>query len=185
MDNEIKSKVRAIYYELQGYLSQTPEPQHTSDIFAGNDSWRQYNQTIQELSKITGDDYERFMIKPKPMNGHDIVHVTTYRQTLGGIINRIHGVYFSDENMPFSGSPQTIISQSQNQSQSIQMLLDIQSKINEEIKKAEGDPKKEGFLNKVKSKLSQVKDINDLLKLFLKTAKEFGLNMTDLLSLFG
>ena len=185
MDNEIKSKVRAIYYELQGYLSQTPEPQHTSDIFAGNDSWLQYNQTIQELSKITGDDYERFMIKPKPMNGHDIVHITTYRQTLGGIINRIHGVYFSDENMPFSGSPQTIISQSQNQNQSIQMLLDIQSKINEEITKAEGDPKKEGFLNKMKSKLSQVKGINDLLKLFLKTAKEFGLNMTDLLSLFG
>ena len=185
MDDKIKSKIKAIYYEFQGYLAQTPMPQQTSDIFASDDPWCQYNQAIEELSKITGDDYERFVIKPKPMNGHNIVHLTTYRQTLGGIINRIHGIYFSDENMPFSGSPKTVISQTQNQSQSIQMILDFQSKIDEEITKSKDDPKKVGFLNKVKSKLSHVKDINDLLKLLLKTARELGFNMSELLSLFG
>ena len=185
MGDNVKSKVKAIYYELQGYLSQTPKPQQPSDIFASDDPWCQYNQAIEELSKITGDDYGRFMLKPKLMNGHNIVNLTTYRQTLGGIINRIHGVYFSDENMPFSGSPQTIISQNQTQSQSIQMLQDFQNKIDGEIIKSKDDPKKVGFLKKVESKLSQVKDVNDLLKLLLKTAKELGVNMSELLSLFG
>jgi hypothetical protein len=169
-----KAKVRAIYYELQGYLSQTPVPHQPSDIFAGDDSWLQYNQAVEELSKITGDDYSRFMIKPNPMNGHNIVHLTTYRQTLGGIINRIHGIYFPDENMPFSGSPQTVISQTQNQSQSIQLVLDLQSRIDEEITTSKNDPKKLGFLNKMKSGLSHVKDANDLLKLLLKLFSVFG-----------
>ncbi len=185
MDDNVKFKVKAIYYELQGYLSQTPKPQQPSDIFASDDSCCQYNQAVEELSKITGDDYKRFMIKPKLMDGHNIVHLITYRQTLGGIINRIHGIYFSDENMPFSGSPQTVISQSQNQSQSMQMILDFQSKIDGEITKSKDDHKKVGFLNKVKSQLSHVKDVNDLLKLLLKTAKELGVNMSELLSLFG
>ncbi len=185
MDDTVKSKVKAIYYELQGYLSQTPKPQQPSDIFDSDDPWCQYNQAVEELSKITGDDYERFIIKPKPMDDYNIVHLITYRQTLGGIINRIHGIYFSDENMPFSGSPQTVISQSQNQSQSVQMILDFQSKIDGEITKSKDDPKKVGFLNKVKSQLSRVKDVNDLLKLLLKTAKELGFNMSELLTLFG
>ena len=185
MDDKIKSKVRAIYYELQGYLSQTPKPQQPSDIFASDDPWHQYNKAVEELSKITGDDYDRFMIRPKATDNYTFVHLITYRQTLGGIINRIHGIYFSDENMPFSGSPQTVISQSQNQSQSIQMVLDFQSKIDEEIIKSKESPKKVGFLNKVKSKLSHVKDVNDMLKLLLNTAKELGVSMSELLSIFG
>ena len=185
MDDTVKSKVKAIYYELQGYLSQTPQPQEPSDIFASDDPWCQYNRAIEELSKLTGDDYERFIIKPKYQDGYNIVHLTTYRQTLGGIINRLHGIYFSDEIMPFSGSPQTVISQSQNQSQSMQMILDFHDKLNEEITKSKDDPKKTGFLNKVKSQLSHIENVNELLKLVLKTGKNLGFNMSELLSLFG
>jgi len=185
MDDNVKSKVKAIYYELQGYLSQTPKPQQPSDIFSSDDPWRQYNEAIGELSKITGDDYERFMIKPKHRDGYNIVHLITYRQALGGIVNRIHGTYFPDEIRPFSGSPHTVISQSQNQTQSVQMILDFQSKIDRELTKSKDDPKKTGLLNRVKSQLSHVKDVNELLKLLLKTAKEFGVNMSDLITLFG
>lgn len=185
MDDKTKTQIKAIYYELQGYLSQTPKPKQSSDIFASDDPWCQYNQVVDELAKISGEDYERFIIKPQTEGGYNIVHLTTYRQILGGLINRLHGVYFSNENMPFSGSPQTVIAQTQNQTQSIQMILDVQSKIDEEITKFKDDPKKVGFLKKVKSNLSLVKDVNDLLKLMLKTAKESGVNISDLLSFFG
>ena len=185
MDDKTNPQIKAIYYELQGYLSQTPKPEQSSDIFASDDPWCQYNQAVDELAKISGEDFKRFIIKPQTEDGYNIVHLTTYRQTLGGLINRIHGVYFSNENMPFSGSPQTVISQTQNQTQSIQMILDVQSKIDGEIVKFKDDPKKVSFLKKVKSNLSIVKDVNDLLKLMLNTAKESGVNISDLLSFFG
>ncbi len=184
MADDINSKVKIIYSELKGYLSQTPMAQQSSDIFADDSSWRQYNEAINELSQITGENYNRFIIKPEHMNGHNIVHIVSFRQVLGGIINRIHETYFPGETPPFSGTPQTIISQSQSQSVSIQMLLDFQSKIEKEINHVKGDTKKEGFLKKCKENLQHVKDVNDLLKLVIDTAKQFGLSISDLVALF-
>lgn len=37
MDDKTKTQIKAIYYELQGYLSQTPKPKQSSDIFASDD----------------------------------------------------------------------------------------------------------------------------------------------------
>jgi len=184
MPDDIKPKIKIIYSELKGYLSQTPMSQQTSDIFANDSSWQQYNEAINELSQITGENYNRFIIKPEHINGHNIVHIVSFRQALGGIINRIHETFFPDETPPFSGTPQTIISQSQSQSVSIQMLLDFQSKIEKEINHAKGDPKKEGFLKRCKDNLRHVKDVNDLLKLVIETAKQFGLSVADLVALF-
>ena len=184
-EEHIKAKVRAIYSELMGYLSQTPTPQNTTDLFANDAPWKQYNEAVTELSTLTNENFDRFKIKPEHFNGKEIVHIVTYRQTLGGLINRIHSTYFIDEPPPFSGTPQTIISQSQHQNQSIQLLLDFQSKIDQEIQKVAGDQKKEGFLKKCKEKISHVKDVNDLLKLLINTAKQFNLNLADLMSLFG
>ena len=183
MDTDNKGKIKALYAELQGYLSQTPEPNQPTDIFPNDSSWLQYNDSVRELAQLTGEDYDRFIIKPENSNGFNIVQIMSYRQTLGGIIGRIHSIYFPDEIPPFSGTPQTIISQ--NQSQSIQMLLDIKSKIDTELTKANGGSQKEGFLSNLKGKLSQVKNVNDLLKLILNTAKEFNINFMDLVSTFG
>jgi len=181
----MKANVRAVYSELIGYLSQTPKPQNTSDLFANNAPWKQYNEAVSELSNLTKENFDRFKIRPEYLNDDEIVHIITYRQALGGLINRIHGTYFLDEPPPFSGTPQTIISQSQHQNQSVQMLFDFQSKIDEEIQKVSGDPKKEGFLRKCKEKISHAKDVTDLLKLLINTAKQFNLTLADLMSLFG
>jgi len=183
--DDIKCRIRAIYSELIGYLSQCPIPQYPSDIFANNSPWKQYNTAILELKTITDEDYDRFVIKPEYLNSEEIVHILTYRQALGGLIRRIHGTHFSDEDEPFSPTPRTVVSQSQYQTQSVQMLLDFQSKIDQELQNVPGDQKKEGFLKKCKEQLSHVKDVNDLVKLMITTAKQFGLNLADPISLFG
>lgn len=184
MADDSKQKVKIIYSELKGYLSQTPMAQQTSDIFSSDSSWQQYNDAIKELSQLTGENYDRFIIKPEQMNGHNIVYIVSFRQALGGIINRIHETYFPDERDPFSGTPQTIISQNQSQNVSIQMLLDFQSKIEKKINNVKGDTKREGFLKKCKDNLQYVKDVNDLFKLVIETAKQFGLSVADLVALF-
>ena len=179
-----KSRIKAIYGELQGYLSQTPKPNSPTDIFATNSSWQRYNKAVTDLSKITGEDFSRFQIRPTTQNGYEIVHIEDYRQALNGFINTLHTLYFADEPQPFGGSPSTVISQTQYQMQSIQMLLDFQSKIDKALQSVEeGSPKKK-FLEKVKGSLNTIKNVTELFSLVLKLAKDFGLGLNDLTSIF-
>lgn len=179
-----KDRIKVIYGELQGYLSQTPKPNSPTAIFATDSSWQRYNKAVVNLSKITGEDFSRFQIRPTTQNGYDIVHIEDYRQALNGLINTLHALYFADEPQPFGGSPTTIISQTQYQVQSIQMLLDFQSKIDKALQSVEeGSPKKK-FLERMKGSLSTIKNVTELLALVLKQAKEYGLSLGDLISIF-
>jgi len=56
-----KEDIRPIYSELQGYLSQAPNGKIELITYTkGKGLWEQVNETIDELSKITGNDYSRF-----------------------------------------------------------------------------------------------------------------------------
>jgi hypothetical protein len=177
-------KIRTIYREIQGYLSQTPMPNSPSDIFATNASWERYNIAVQDLSQVTGEDYSRFRIKPEYLDDEAIVHIENYRQSLNGLINTLHALYFANESPPFGASPTTVISQSQYQVQSVQMILDIQSKIDLNLHKLQEDSPKKRFLEKLKSALSSVKNVTDLLGLLLKLAKDYNLSINDVTSIF-
>ena len=183
MENE-KIRIRAIYREIQGYLSQTPIPNSPSDIFRTNSSWERYNQALQDLSEITGEEYTRFQIQPEYLEGEAIVLIENYRQSLGGFINTIHTLYFADEPEPFSGSPTTVITQNQYQEQSVQMVVDIQSKIDMTLQRLQEDTPKKRFLEKLRGRVNSIKNVTDLLALVMKLAKDFKLNLGDLTSIF-
>jgi hypothetical protein len=126
-----KDKIRPLYSEFIGYLLQAPTDQTP---YAGDDKpslWNHYNLALDLLNKIAGEDFSRFKINPATDGSEGYVLFTTYRQKLSGLIAALHAKYFSGEPFPLGGGPSTIITQSQQQSQSfhIQMLLDIQSKI--------------------------------------------------------
>jgi len=186
-DINLKEKIRWIYSELQGYLSQAPIANKPHDSIHDKLYWDQYNRSVEELSEVSGRDFSKFKIEPEAgfRSSHPNITINTYRQKLGGIVSRIHGQYFSDEPAPFSGMPSTVITQTQQQSQSVQMLLDIQSKIDEALHKVDIDPKEKNFLEKFKSTLSTVSSVTDLLKLCLKLAKEYGVSIGTLIKLFG
>ncbi|HUU16593.1 MAG TPA: hypothetical protein VMW72_05545 [Sedimentisphaerales bacterium] len=182
-----KEDIRPIYSELQGYLSQAPEEAKIRLIDDDN-LWNQANQAIDELSRISGEDYNRFKITPRRIRSSArlVADVGTYRAKLGGLISRLHGKYFSDEPAPFSGMPSTVNIQTQQQSQSvhIQMLLDFQGKIDAQLQKLEPGDKKRSFLEKVKGALASVRDYAGLIALYVTTAQEFGLTLKELSELF-
>ena len=132
MTENKKEKIRPIYSELQGYLSQAPKK---DNVFFEEAVWERYNTTIHELNDVSGKNYDSYLVNPRKWGEDLAVEVLDYRTKLGGLIARLHGEFFADESAPFSGMPTTIISQSQRQNQSfqIQMLLEIQSKIDEKI----------------------------------------------------
>ena len=182
----MKDKIRPIYFELQGYLSQAPEK---GGLIFDNQLWIQYNQTIDELEKITSKKYDRYIIHPETKDflkePKQVIAIQVYRTILGGLISRLHGEYFSDEQPPFSGMPTTIINatQSQNQSQSVGMLLEIQERVISEIPNHKPETGERKFLEKVKSMLPSIKTGTDILSSILKIGSEFGLSPSDITKL--
>lgn len=82
--------------------------------------------------------------------------------------------------------PSTVITTTQMQSQSvdIQMLLTIQSKIDEQLPKFEEGSKEKNFLQKLKGSLSGVKDATQLLSQLVIVAKDLGISVADLYNIF-
>lgn len=187
MESEIKDKVRPLYSEFQGYLSQAlTAASFPHGTIRDEAIWNQYNEAIKLLSVATEKDYSRFEIKKiKSQMGASFIRLDTYRQRLGGLISRLHAEYFSDELAPFSEMPNTIITQTQQQNVSFQIILDIQSKIDETLSKSKKGSKEEKFLNKLKKILSSIKDVNEFIKEFMRLATEFGISTKDILSMWS
>ncbi len=184
-----KDDLKALYGEFVGYLSQTPNvPEDKPQISMYDDAvWDQYNNAVLKLCGITEKDYKEFLITPNTGQVGNFIRINTYRHKLGGLISRLHAEYFSELPEPFSGKPSIVISQSQEQNQStlIQILLDIQSKIDEKIATVAEGSKEKGFLQKLKGVLGGIKNVTEVITQILKLASEFGLTPEQVLNLLS
>lgn len=182
-----KEKIGQIYSEIQGYLSQATKTKTSANAFYDAQIWHQYNEAIDELNNICGNNYDRFRIyhERSELFG-DFVRSITYRSKLAGLILRLHGEFFSDEPAPFIGKPTTDIRQRQQQSRPfrLQMLLEIQSKIDEKIPEFNNDSKEKKFLEKVKASLASITSVTQLVSLLLKTGQELDLTIEQMSKLF-
>ena len=183
------SDIRPIYTELQGYLSQAPTIDKMMYLY-DKPLWEQLNTTIDELNEKSGEDFSKFKItdikqqKREPYAQH--VPTTDYRSKLNGLIMRLYGKYFSEEQSPFGGFPSTVVQQNQSQSQTMQitMILEFQSLIDRKIYGTELKPEEKSFLEKVKSSLPTVKSSIELMNMCLSLAKSLGLSIDQVLKLF-
>lgn len=182
-----KEKIAHIYSELQGYLSQATKAKTSANAFYDAQIWNQYNEAIDELNNISGTNYGRFRIhhERSTLLG-DFVRSITYRSKLAGLILRLHSEFFSDESAPSTDEPTTLISQRQQQSRFFQrqMILEIQSKIDEKIPEFNNDSKEKKFLEKVKASLASITSVTQLVSLLLKTGQELDLTIEQMSKLF-
>ncbi len=181
MENE-KEKIRFLYTELQGCLTQAPDK---SDCVSDKSIWEHYNDIVKQLNKITMEDYNRFCISPEP--DETSISASAYRQKLGSLIAHLYGKYFSDEQTPFREMPHTIISQTQQQNLAVffQMVFEFQDKIEQSMEKFSDGSKEKTFLQKLKGSLRNITDITDIVFKIVKIAKESGLSVEDLGKIFS
>lgn len=179
-----KEAIGPIYAELQGYLAQAPKASRTNEETV----WLDVNGLLQELNKLTGKNYTKFHLYPITSE-HDEPHLylSTYRRKLGGLIARLHREYFLDESTPFASMPSMVIQQNQHQNQSveIQFLLEVNNLINEKLNKAPEGTTEKKFLEKIRGPLSKVKNVSQFVTLVIMTAKEMGISLEQLASLFS
>jgi len=183
----MKKEIRRIYAELKGYSSQE-QPLDTTMITEAT-LWNQYNDVIDELNQVTNSkDYSRYRIDPEDISGYGpAIRPFTLKMKAAGLVGRLHAEYFSDEPNPLASSPDTVITQSQEQNQSfqIQLVLEFQSTLDQKIPQHKEGSNERTFLEKLKGPLASVRDTAGLLKLILQTGKDIGLSFDDILKIFG
>lgn len=183
-----KKKIRPVYSELQGYLNQAPNiGEHGNSTTRDQTLWTQLNSTIDELGEVSEADFSKFKVTGiKQGQGYLYINVSEYRTKLGGLITRLHGTYFSDEQAPFYGMPSTTItvSNQQEQSQHQTMVLELQSLID---KKLVGlpDGNEKSFLSSLKQGLGTVKDFASLMVLISTLGQKYGVGIEQLAGLLG
>jgi hypothetical protein len=180
-------KIKSLYAEFIGYLSQTPNAKE-QPIISAQPIWNQYNNSVNRLSEYSGVDYSEFRILPDNDRGYgEYIQAVVYRSKLGGLIAKLHAEYFDSMPEPFSGKPSIIINQTQQQNQQIlfQLILDVQSKIDEKLPSLQEGSKERTFFQKLKGSLSATTGIVDLLNKIFVLAKECGVSTDQLMKLFG
>ncbi len=181
----MKDKIRPFYTEIQGYYKSQLEIK--SGIYS-KEIWTAIDSTIDDLNSVSGKDYNKFKLQSalRTVNGHHFLDSDIFLLKLGGLISRLFGEYFENEQAPFQGMPSTIINQNTSQSQNVQVsiLLEIQSKIDDSLSKTT-DENEKGFLNEVKSKLATVQNVAQLLNLIFMTADKFNIAITALKRMFS
>ena len=184
----MKDKVRPLYGELMGYLSQAPSLQQSSYLRDPSLA-PQLHSCIDQLNQITGKDYNRFRVTVHPSDMGGYVQNTEYRSKLNGLIMNLHAQYFDDESSPFSGTPTTIVNQSQNQSMQAQivMITEFQSFIDKQLygNTANLDGKQKTFLEKLKRTLPTLKSAADLVATVVTIGKSLGLDISQITKALG
>lgn len=182
--------IRPIYTELQGYLSQAPTIEKVPYIY-DKPLWEQLNKAIDELNEKSGGDFSKFKIADFKQQKHEpysqYIPTTDYRTKLNGLIMRLYGQYFNEEQSPFGGFPSTVVQQNQSQSQTTQitMILEFQSLIDRKIYGTGLKPEEKSFLEKVKASLPTVKSSIELMNMCLSLAKSFGITLEQMTKLFS
>lgn len=186
----VNNSIRPIYSEIQGYLSQAPNIEKVPYIYE-KPLWEQLNNVIDELNEKSGEDFSKFKITDFKQQKHEpysqYIPTIDYRSKLNGLIMRLHGQYFSEEQSPFGGFPSTVVQQNQSQSQTMQitMILEFQSMIDRKLYGSELKPEEKSFLEKVKASLPAAKSTIELMNMCLSLAKSLGINLDQMTKLFS
>jgi hypothetical protein len=187
-----KIELRPDYTTLQGYLSQIQKKQGNLGVEYDEvaiEYQKQLKKIIDRLTAVTGNEYSEFEV---PLYGVNNPHsscrqkmeMDIYAFKMSGLILRLYGQFFYDERNPLDGTPSTVITSNQNQSQQVdvRLVLDVSNKIDEKLKITENEIEK-SFLQKMKGGIENVKNYADLIKLVTSTATEVGLAVEKAFSL--
>ncbi len=171
-----------------GYLSQAPLLKE-SPFLRDPSLAPQLHNCINQLIEITKQDYSRFKVTINPDSGESYIRNTEYRSKINGLIMNLHAQYFNDETTPFSGTPSTIVQQSQNQNilTQIIMITEFQSLIDKQLYSSSNnlDEKQKSFLEKLKGVLPTLKSATELITAILTLAQNLGLDISQIKKAFG
>ncbi|MFA6042318.1 MAG: hypothetical protein WCV85_04350 [Patescibacteria group bacterium] len=178
---KITEEVRSYYSELQGYLSQFPIAKSPSDVSDDFSMVERLNGVIDKLQTLCNEDLSRFKVSSPPGYDSQYFLISQYRTLVGGLISRLHAKFFSNEPPPFSGMPSTVNhfsqSQTQNQSQNMQLVMEVTEIITKSLANTDIPQDEKTFLQKVKEILPTINGGLDLVQKVSAIAAQLGMSI--------
>ena len=169
-------KAIALLERLRGFLQEAPTG---SGSTFGDDLIKSLNGAIDEINEATGEDYSKFKVQMTVGEYGTWMNNLTYRTNLSGLIGELASKYHPSSLSKESKPPTTVITnfqtQEQQQTATITLLLEFQSKVDEAIRNYEDGTKEKDFLTKLKESLPAVRNYLDLLHLVFDIANSVGL----------
>jgi hypothetical protein len=184
MSDKNNKEILSIYEELKGILETIKNQSSWFDDQGFSDhANRVINRVVLICPEIV--DIESYKIEKEYSSGRNgyTVNVIPAKAKLNSLIGRLKGLYEFDSNSN-SSNGNTFI-QNQSQSQSLSIVLELQEKIISEIPKYEEGSNERSFLEKIKAKLSEVKNVTDILSIALKIGSDLGLSAATIQKLLG
>jgi len=182
-------EIKYLYKEFQAILSQTP-PAGAKEFYMNPQPVENYNATVDLLSRATGESWSRFAARPHEIGRYDF-NLMGFRQLVGQLINRMHSKYFSEEPEPFSGGPGTVITQTTSVAQSqqievqIEMILQLDRFIGDKINDYDVGTKERTFLDRLRACVKSAKGYLDFVRLVVQTAKDCGIELSEIAAIFS
>lgn len=145
------TRIRSVYGDIKGLLSQIPQPD--KDAYVSAFVVNGFNSAIDELSKITDTDYSRYKVTIEAIV-HDTSHGHYYsasvRPQIGRVISRLEEEYGFGKNVNNQLSPNIVIfNKNQNE-----FSLQINYTINDLIDKT-GDDEEKTKLRELRDELEK------------------------------
>ena len=189
-----QGEIRPIYEELLGCLLEAPNGSN-GPVITDSRVWELYHATIDELNRITGNDYGKYRVNGR--SGHDErgfwqqVSISEYKSKISSLIGRLHAQFFPTEPSHLSSSPAMIVNQVQQQSQTVYIQIAVE--LAEQLTRKEQDfkegSKERRFIDRAKGYLKSattgVTNTAHLITALLRMARECGLSIDDVQGVFG
>lgn len=184
---QMNEQVRPLYEALMGCLSSAPTPKDQGYILDAP-IWGHYHDLIEKLNGVTKEDYGDHKVQIiSDQDWGQKISVQEYRTKLNSLIMFLHGKFLSTDNLPFSGNPGVIVTQSQNQSQNMQITIITQAQdlIDKRLYGEKLDEKEKTFLEKIKTNLAAVRNIAELIQVIITVGKGLGMDAGQIARAFG
>lgn len=161
----------------------------------GQRLWERLHELIKKLNAIERSNseaignFDEYQIPMESNGDNPCVRVDVYRGMLGGLIDRLYGEFFYDEQQPFSGpAPSNLeinTSMQQNQSQTVTLVIqEFTQLIDKKLPFYDKETPERSFLEKLKETVGQAKDASEIVSTVLSVAKTVGLGIDALGKMF-
>ena len=183
----MKEEVRPIYEALKGLLSSAPLPEKAGYLFEES-TWNQYHKYVDRLNDITKENFNDYKLQILPdQDWGPKISVQEYRSQLNSLIMYLYGKFFHTDPQPFSGQPDVVVNNTQNQSQTTQIIMisQIQDLIDKRLYGEKLEEKEKSFLEKVKENLPSIKTSAELIQMIIAIAKSSGMDLSQVAKTFG
>lgn len=184
------NKVGLLYSSFIALYQEAPKG--ATGSFSDKGIWEHYHSLIDQLNQATGLDFNDCKILVSSANHNNRTHwyanPREYCSKLNDLISRLHTQFFNSEPHPTAPQQVPLLQQTISNKAEANVYLSLMLQLNNQLHSAKEQAKTDDekrFIDTLIQKVGKVKSYIEFLILVANTAKQFGIGLDRIVTLFG